>query len=149
MIVELSTELLAPADRVWSAVRRSDTFRHVTKGVLGFRVPGGLPPTLREGESVTGRLMLFHVLPLWRHEIRVESVDDRELVIQTREHGGPLRRWDHRISVRQSMGPRSLYTDRVDIGGGPLAPPTWVFVQVFFRYRQYRWRGLARTLGGR
>lgn len=146
MVVESSTELLAPADRVWSQVKRPATLRDVSRGLLGLRVPGGLPDRFTRGESLRVRPMLFHLVPLWSHHLQMIRVDDRELVAETREHGGPIRRWDHRIEVEQSLGPRSRYTDRVEIEAGVLTPLVWTFAKLLLAYRRTRWRQLARGL---
>jgi hypothetical protein len=146
VVVESSTELLAPADRVWAQVKRPATVRHVSKGLLGLRVAGGLPDRFTRGDTLRARLLLFHAVPLWRHELQVVRVDDRDLVAETHEHGGPIRRWDHRIEVEQSLGPRSRYTDRVEIEAGVLTPLVWVGAKLLFAYRRARWRRLARGL---
>lgn len=146
MRLERSTELLAPADKVWTQAKRASTLAHVARGLLGVRAPGGLPALWREGESVRVRLWLFHVIPLWRHEIEILRVDERELALETRESGGPVRRWEHRIAVEQSLGPRSRYSDVVEIEAGVLTPLVWLSALPFFLWRQARWRRLARTL---
>ena len=75
MIVRVSTDLACSADAAWAAVQRLDTFRYVTRGLLGFRVPEGTPEELEEGMVARGRLLFFHVLPAWNHEIRAVRVD--------------------------------------------------------------------------
>jgi len=43
---------------------------------------------------------------------------------------------------------RSHYTDEIDIGAGALTPFVWAYAHLLYRYRQWRWRRLARTLAG-
>lgn len=146
MVVEVSTELLASADRVWEQVRRPSTAGEISKGLLGLRSADDLPPTWRAGDVVHVRLWLLHVLPMWRQEISIVRSDGRELVLETEESGGPLREWRHRIAVEQSLGPRSRYVDRIELRAGAFTPVMWLSVQALLRWRQYRWRRLARTL---
>ena len=148
MIARISTDLDAPPAAVWEAVKRLDTFRYVTRGVLGYRVTEGTPDDLREEMVVRGRLYFFHVLPAWTHSIRVLRVDEQAHEILTSENGGPVKNWGHLIRVQHGPEPgRSHYTDQIDIRAGALTPLVWAYAHVFYRYRQARWRRLARKLG--
>jgi hypothetical protein len=147
MIARISTDLDAPPAAVWEAVKWLDTFRYVTRGVLGYRVTEGTPDDLREEMVVRGRLYFFHVLPAWTHSIRVVRVDEQAREILTSENGGPVENWGHLIRVQHGPEPgRSRYTDQIDIRAGVLTPLVWAYAHVFYRYRQARWRRLARTL---
>src|SRR5215208_3560345 len=147
VIARVSTSLDAPAAAAWETVKRLDTFRYVTRGVLGYRVAQGTPDDLREGLVVRGRLLFFHVLPAWNHEIRVVRVDDEAREILTSENGGPVKNWGHTIRVETGQEPgRCRYTDEIDIRAGLLTPLVWAYAHIFYRYRQARWRRLARTL---
>ena len=146
MIVQLSTELEAPPDRVWETLKSVDTLRYITRGVLGFRPLGPVPDTLRGGEVVRVRLLFFHVVPAWAHEIRIVSVDEEARRIETREHGGGVKTWNHRLTVEPAGTGRSRYTDRIEIDAGPTTRLVLGYANLFYRYRQWRWRRLARTL---
>lgn len=144
--VRLSTELDAPPDAVWDALLRIDTFRYITRGYAGFtgidseRLP-------EEGQTFEVRMWLFHAIPsVWTHHLTIETLDAKKRLVQSREHGGPIRTWDHRITVEETPGGRSLYTDEVAIDAGALTGAVVWFAKRFFRHRQARWRDLARTL---
>lgn len=145
--VRVSTHLDVPADRAWELARRSDTFRYVTRGVLGFRSSEPLPEVWRQGGASRGRLVLFHLVPGWTHEIRITAVDSRAREIRTQEAGGPVTAWNHRIRI-QPEGDGCRYTDEVRISAGMLTPLVWAYARVVFRYRQMRWRRLARASAG-
>jgi hypothetical protein len=85
-------------------------------------------------------------VPAWRHEIHIARVDDASREIQTAEHGGSIKQWRHRITVDERGPYRSQYTDEIDIRAGALTPFVWAYAQLFYRYRQMRWRRLARAL---
>jgi hypothetical protein len=144
LVARVSTSLDAAPSFVWEAVKRLDTFRYVTRGVLGFRVAGD-PGELRKGMVVRGRLLFFHAIPAWMHEIRVLEVDESRMEILTSEGGGPVSNWGHRITVAPAGG-RTRYTDEIEIDAGAITPLVWAYAHVFYRYRQARWRRLARTL---
>ena len=144
--MRVSTRLPVPPDLAWDTVKRTDTLRYVTRGLLGFRPEGEIPDRLAEGETYRMRLLFFGVLPAWRHEIQVIRLDDASQEIRTEEHGGPVRDWRHRITVDAEGWGATRYMDEIEIAAGPLTPLVWLYAQVFYRYRQWRWRRLARRL---
>jgi hypothetical protein len=146
MLVRVSTRLPVSADVAWDTVQRTDTLRYVTRGLVGFRVDGAVPERIAEGETYRLRLLFFGVLPAWRHEIHVVSVDQAGHEIRTEEHGGPVRTWRHRIAVDPEGWGATRYLDEIEIGAGPLTPLVWLYAQFFYRYRQWRWRRLAGRL---
>jgi hypothetical protein len=146
MLVRVSTRLPVPADVAWETVQRTDTLRYVTRGLLGFRVDGTVPERIAQGETYRLRLLFFGVLPAWRHEIHVVNVDQAGHEIRTEERGGPVRTWRHRIAVDPEGWGATRYLDEIEIAAGPLTPLVWLYAQFFYRYRQWRWRRLARGL---
>jgi ligand-binding SRPBCC domain-containing protein len=146
VIVRLGTALAAPPERVWETVQKVDTLRYITRGLLGFRPLSPVHDGLAEGDVIRIRLLFFHVLPAWKHEIRIVRVDEEARRIETAEHGGAVKTWNHRISVDPTGGGNTYYTDRIEVDAGLLTPLIWAYAQLFYRYRQRRWRKLARTL---
>jgi hypothetical protein len=146
MIVKVSTLLETTADLAWRNAKRTATLLHVTRGLLGFRGVGQMPEEWRPGDRVRTRLFFFHVVPAWEHELGVVGMDEARHEFHSAEHGGPVRTWNHRIAVEPVSATRCRYTDEIDIRAGWLTPAVWLFAQVFYRYRQMRWRRLARLL---
>jgi ligand-binding SRPBCC domain-containing protein len=146
VIVEVGTELAAPPERVWETVKKVDTLRYLTRGVLGFRPLGAVPDRLQAGDVIRVRLIFIHVLPGWSHEIRIVKLDEEGRRIETAEGGGAVRTWNHVIAVDPAGDGRTRYSDRIEIGAGPLTPLVAGYAHLFYRYRQRRWRRLARTL---
>jgi|SRR5688500_18806939 len=144
--IVVSTELEADADRVWAAMQHPTTFLYVCRGLFGIPALAGRSEPFREGESGTGWIFAFHVLPLHRHSIELADVDGASRTMRSREHGGVLRAWNHALHVEPVGEGRSRYTDTVDIDAGPLTGVVaWVAVRIY-RYRQRRWRRLARRI---
>jgi hypothetical protein len=117
----------------------------VTRGLLGFRALGTVPEHLHEGDVIRIRLLFFHLIPAWTHEIRIIRVDEQERTVATAEHGGAVRRWDHVLRFEAAGAGRSRYTDTIELEAGALTPLIWAYAQLFYRYRQMRWRRLARS----
>jgi hypothetical protein len=146
VIVRVSTGLDIPADLAWETVKKPETFRYVVRGVMGVRQLDDIPDDWGEGLTVRVRLFFFHVIPAWKHEIRIARIDEAAREIYTNERGGPVRHWNHRIKIDPGSAGRCRYTDEIEIRAGPLTPLVAGFSQVLFRYRQSRWRKLARQL---
>lgn len=147
MMVRVSTVLDAPADRVWSVLRKVRTLAYISRGLIGIPDADGWPEEFSEGMGVSTKLLLFHLIPTSEHHIAVVSVDDEKREAYTNEHGGAIKTWNHRVRVAPVSEKKCLYTDEVEIRAGVLTPFVWLFAQAYYRYRQMRWRGLARVLG--
>jgi ligand-binding SRPBCC domain-containing protein len=145
-IVDISTELAAPAEAVWSAVKTPAAFRTVTRGVLTMPVLADRHDTWRKGETVQGWVFLFGLLPFSRHRLHVADVDESEMTLRSQERGGPISRWNHDISVTAIDDSRCTYRDWIDIDAGVLTPVVVRYARWFYRTRQRRWRDLATTL---
>ena len=100
MIVRVSTDLDISADLAWETVKKPETFRYVVRGVMGVRQLDEIPEDWGEGLTVRVRLYFFHVIPAWKHEIRIVHIDEAAREIYTNERGGPVRHWNHRISIK-------------------------------------------------
>ncbi len=144
--VRRTCTLDAPAEAVWRALRSPATLVHVAAPVLRMPALDGRRRAWQQGESVTTRLLLFGWLPVSRHTVRIEVLDDARRTARTQEHGGPVSVWRHHLSV-EPVGPaRCRYTDEVQIGAGRLTGVVGVLAGAFFAWRQHRWRGLAPVL---
>ena len=145
-IVDLETVLSAPAPSVWRAVKTPGAFRTVTRGVLTMPVIKHREDEWREGETVTGWVFLFGVIPFSRHVLHVWRIDDSAMTFSSRESGGLLRRWNHDIIVVATDDSRCSYRDRIDIDAGIFTPAVVLYARWFYRTRQRRWRALAKAL---
>jgi hypothetical protein len=92
--------------------------------------------------EIETRLRFFHLLPGWSHSLRVVRVDACARHLESEERGGPVRRWDHRIALQPLSEHRCRYVDEIEIEAGALTAFVWAFAQLFYRYRQMRWRRL-------
>ncbi len=147
MLVRRSVQLPLSADRAWELLQEWNTFLYVTRGVLAFELEDPPPVRFQPGQVHRGRLWLAHVLPGWRHELKVIAVDPKKREIHTNESGGLLRVWNHGLIVRPLSADTCVYTDEVELDAGWLSLPAWLVTHAVFRYRQARWRRLARQLG--
>jgi hypothetical protein len=143
MIATIETDLPISAEKAWSALVKRDTFLYITRGMLGFRGSESWPETFEEGTEIETRLVFFHLIPGWKHTLRIVMVDEEQLQLASEEEGGLIGRWNHVIRLKRISAERCHYVDEIDIRAGLLTPAVWAFAQVFYRYRQRRWRTLA------
>lgn len=133
--------------RAWEQVRTSGLLFHVAWPILVFKTgPHGMPAIWDEGESAEVGLYVLGVLPLGKHTIRMEKVDQENYELQSRESGQMAQIWNHRISIQPHGEGQTSYMDEVDIYAGKLTPLVAVFARFFYRYRQMRWQKLAKAL---
>lgn len=142
--VHVETILPTSAARVWSAMLSPATFLYVCKGLFGLPALAGRTEPLRLGESGTGWLFAFHVLPAYRHRLEIVEVDEEGGTIRTHEYGGLLRAWNHTLQVEPLGENLCRYTDTIDIDAGSLTAVVVAVANGIFRYRQRRWRKLVR-----
>jgi ligand-binding SRPBCC domain-containing protein len=140
----VQTHLTAPADAVWAAVKKPQTLVHVTRGFLGFSGSDRFPAVWNIGQKLETRLWFFHILPGWKHILTVAEVNDNEKLIRSHEYSG-FYTWDHIIRVADDSSGCG-YSDEIEIRAGLMTLFIWLFANVFYRYRQMRWRKLARSL---
>ena len=145
-VVDISTELDASPDAVWTAVKTPSAFRTVTRRLIAF--PAATNPADRwsEGETVTGWVLLFGFIPFSRHTLHIARIDETNRTLSSRERGGILRRWDHDIVVTGGDRGQCHYQDRIELDAGAFTPVVALYARWFYRARQRRWRALARTL---
>lgn len=145
-IIDLSTNLDAPARAVWPAVGTPGAFRLVTRGLLRMPALAERHDRWHEGETVSGRVFLFGLVPFSHHHLHVALIDDEQMLLRSEEHGGLVRRWNHDITVTPVDGATCRYRDVIEIDAGVLTPVVAGWARVFYRIRQRRWRQLAPAL---
>ncbi len=142
MIVKLHTPLELSAETACRMAQRPNVFRHVIWPML--RV-GATPERIAKDQEVSARLYFLGFLPAWRHHVRLASIEPHEL--RSIEHGGLVKAWNHRLTFEPTSERSCIYTDEVEIHAGLATLPTVLFAHVIYRWRQRRWRRLARLIG--
>lgn len=112
MRVHVSTFLNASPTTVWSTVKRKELLHYVIAPMGKFSPFDGITRgAWIPGTAYDGRSFMFSIIPVGTRTILIESVDDRSMTIQSREHGEiGLKRWDHLIAVKPE-GDGSRYSD--------------------------------------
>ena len=127
-------------------ILQRDAFLYITRGMLGFKGAEEWPELFHEGQVIETRLLLFNLVPCWKHKMRLVRIDHENMELASEERGGVVRRWDHRKWIEEESGSSCWYTDEIDIEAGLLTFFVWVYAHIFYRYRQRRMRQLAEHL---
>ena len=84
-------------------------------------VNGEFPDSWKQGVTYVCKIRIFKWIPIGKRQITIETIDDNNLEIQSREFDSLVRKWDHLIRVEAS-GNETLYSDELDIEAGFLTP---------------------------
>lgn len=144
MKVDLSTSLACTLDQAVAHAMTPRLMRHVAWPLVSF-MP--LDAEDLQGTWTPGthwvRLRLFGLVPIGRQAIVISTpAVDGGFALRDAGHGTLIPVWDHLITIEPAgLGVR--YRDQVDVRAGLLTPLFWAFAQLFYRYRQRRWRRLV------
>jgi hypothetical protein len=146
MKVTIQTTLACAASRAWEEVQKPRLLNHVAAPLVKFAplTASGFPETWEDGDFFVF-MFVFGFLPLGLERIGISTSVDPEGIFDFRDDGGGtlVRSWDHHIIIRPGGDEDCLYCDAVDIRAGALTPLVWMFAQLFYRWRQHRWRRLV------
>jgi hypothetical protein len=143
--IRRTTSLPISAEAAFALAQKPATFAYVVRGVLRVPALAAAPEGFaRPGVEASGRMWWLGVLPSWTHHLRVVTLTPG--VIQTAEHGGPIRTWNHRLTFVATSATTCDYTDEIELDAGVLTPAVRLFVTGLFALRQARWRQLAAVL---
>lgn len=151
MKVSRSTIIDLPPETVWSEVQTARLLKHIAWPLVRFLPVGdGEFEAFEPGGRYPVELRLFGVLPFGTQWIvtSMHETETSEWPKQLRDNGysALISKWDHWITIAPDGKGSTRYKDEIDISAGLITPMIWVFAQMFYRHRQIRWRGLARTL---
>lgn len=148
MRIRLTTVLNCPKERAWQAVQTTRLLEYIAAPLVRFDPlqPSRLPETWVEG-SYQVSMKIFGWFSFGKHWIVISKpqAENGPYHIRDNGYGDHIKKWDHWINIQDALDEKTLYTDQVDIEAGLLTPVVWLFSQVFYRYRQRRWRELVKN----
>ena len=148
MRVTIDTVIPAAAETVWRHLLTPALLDHVAWPLLVFqpRDPPAKPAVWREGDYHVA-MRAFGLLPLGTQRVGIRILEAEAWPRVLRDDGGGtlVRVWRHDIRIEPLAANSTRYRDTVEIAAGPLTPLIWLYAQLFYRWRQHRWRQLART----
>lgn len=144
--ITLTTTLPCHPDKVWARVQTSALLLHVAFPMIRFTPLNGtrLPRVWKPGEYRV-RMWLLGFIPVgWQAVvISTPAPEGERRFIRDNGYGPLVRRWDHLITIAPGERGTTIYTDRVIIEAGLLTPVVAMFAELFYAFRQRRWRELT------
>ena len=93
-------------------------FAELQAAMRGLATYKGLPDgPIAEGDTVTVDVTIWGIIGQKGYRMHVERLDHANRIVQSRENGDGIRRWDHTLSV-QPDGDRVLWTDSILVDAG-------------------------------
>lgn len=151
MKVSRSTMIDLPPPTVWAEAQTAPLLQHIAWPMIRF-VPVGETSldAFQPGGRYQVKLHLFGFIPFGTQWIvtSLHEPDTGQWPKRLRDNGysALIAKWDHWITVKPDANGGTHYSDDVEIAAGILTPFIWAFAEIFYRHRQRRWRGMARTL---
>jgi hypothetical protein len=169
--VLLKLELDCGVDAAWRAIRSPQVMRQVAAPLLGFwsleegaspasaSPRSGFPDTWPSGEHRV-EVSALTVLTVGEQIISISYPQQtlrrrRDGVRMVRDRGratsGPLSvvtRFEHTMTVAPAGEGRTLFRDQLKFSAGILTPLVWPLFWVFWQWRGFRIRRLARSWSG-
>jgi len=132
-------------EQVIKYVKRSDTLDFIASPILKFiPVDPERYPVQWENGKYQVRMKLFSFIPFGKQYIQIEKVkenDPTEYIIRDNGSGDIISKWDHWIYITpKNHTKQTKYVDEIEIKAGVLTLIVWCFANIFYRWRQYRWK---------
>lgn len=114
-------------------------FREMSAAMKGLSEYEGLPDgPVKEGETYTVDVTTWKLFKTTGYEMFIKRVDKDALVLQSREHGGLIKSWDHHLSLRQDKE-TAIWIDDVVVDAGWMSPLMVRFcAYMYLRRHRYR-----------
>ncbi|RRD94447.1 hypothetical protein EII17_08090 [Clostridiales bacterium COT073_COT-073] len=139
MRVTVETVFECSAKWLFEEVQKTSSFLYITAPLMKF-VPCNRCWNKRwKQKNYEMKMFLFGVLPLGKYWICIEK-DLDAMTIRDNGKGDRISKWDHLITIAPLGEQKTKYCDQIDIEAGVVTVFVYLFVQLFYRYRQSRWR---------
>jgi hypothetical protein len=114
--IEIVADYCADPDQVFASALR---FSEMGEAMAGLAVYSGFPEsdTAKQGDTIVVDVTFWGIFKQRGHTMFIERLDRANRIIQSRESGQGVTRWDHTLSV-QPHGTLARWTDRVVIEAG-------------------------------
>lgn len=148
MIANIETKFQCNYETVVQYVKRPITLDYIAFPILVFKNidPKNYPKIWKNG-TYQVKMMLFNFIPFGKQYIKIEELKDKdpnEFIIRDNGTGDLIKKWDHWIIIKKINGNSEVvqYIDRIDIDAGLITSFIWIFANIFYRWRQFRWKSL-------
>lgn len=140
----ITADYHANASDVFRSALDFDELKKAMEGLATYEIVSGDESPAREGQTLISNVTLFGFMKTKNYAMHIERLDHDRLVLQSREHGGAIKQWDHRLSVTQ-IGEIARWTDDITIDAGLLTFGAARFGTYVYSYRHKKRSALTIT----
>ncbi len=149
MIANIETRLKCSFETVIENLNKSETHKFITYPMMSFTATNANEYTGDWAEKkLEVSMKLFGFLPFGKQYFGIEKIqeDDKdEYIIRDNGYGELVHKWDHWVFVRRTNKEnKTIYIDRIEVKAGFLTIFVWLFANIFYRWRQLRWKKLIK-----
>ncbi len=144
MKLDLKTTVRTDIETFWQKLKTPTSLQFVAAPVIYFDRINDVTfgEDWKEGETYFLPMQYFGRIPAGVQSVTMMTIDDESKTIVTDESGGAAKRWIHTMQLRSTGNGTVEYHDTLEIEAGIKTPFLWLFVQLFYRHRQRRWKKL-------
>jgi hypothetical protein len=147
MKLEIKSYFPADFDKVVKLVNQSATLDYIARPLIKFYpVEPESFPVIWENKEYLTEMKLFGIFPIGKQIIsisRPRSIESNQFILRDNGKGDSIKMWDHWITIKKDpISTSVLYIDKLFLKAGILTPFIWLFANVFYRWRQFRWKFL-------
>ena len=149
MIANIETKFKCSYETAVKYVDMSITLDYIAFPLLVFTpIDSKNYPKIWKNGNYQIKMKLFNFIPFGKQYVGIEKLKDNdpnEFILRDNGTGDVIKQWDHWILIKKTENNQVVkYIDRIDIKAGILTPFIWIFANIFYRWRQLRWKRLIK-----
>ena len=137
--ISVSSIIDCPPEIMWEKILDLDTLMEICKPKASFKSVSENPRKWEENIIYRFKLFIYGFIPLGEHEILLESINESQKEIQSREHNKIVKIWNHFISMSKTENGKTFYTDSVELYSGVFTCFTAFWSISLYKHRQRKW----------
>lgn len=142
MLVKVMSIFNCDSEELFREVKKTESLFYIAKPLIKFvQLPEHPLPELWEEGKYPVKMYILGFIPFGKQWI-VISIDNNNLRMRDNGYSKLIKKWDHNIYLKGVGENKTLYTDTIDINAGILTIFIAMFANIFYRWRQKRWRRL-------
>ena len=142
MLVKVMSVFNCDSEELFGEVKKTESLFYIAKPLIKFlQLPEHPLPELWGEGKYPVKMYILGFIPFGKQWI-VISIDNNNLHIRDNGYSKLIKKWDHNIYLKGVGENKTLYTDTIDINAGILTIFIAMFANIFYRWRQKRWRRL-------
>ncbi|KLE14229.1 hypothetical protein [Clostridium sp. C8] len=142
MLVKVMSIFNCNSDQLFNEIKKSKSLFYIAEPLVKFvEVENHLIPEFWEEGKYLIKMYILGFIPFGSQWIII-SMDDDIKNIRDNGYSKIIKKWDHNVYLKDIGNNRTLYADTIEINAGILTLFIVLFANIFYRFRQKRWKKL-------